>query len=119
MSNLGLYQTMTTAAKRVGGPKQFVTLIFGGGMLAGKVLSKGADVLRKHSEKKRQEIAAAVIHTVTAEGTSNEGLLFRVNDQFRILERDGDAVLIDKLNDVNSPYFVSSSFLKTICNDLS
>lgn len=31
MSNLGWYQVMTTAAKKVGGPPKFVSLNFGGG----------------------------------------------------------------------------------------
>ena len=34
MSNLGWYQLMTTWAKKVGGPKQFMAMIFGAGAAA-------------------------------------------------------------------------------------
>ena len=35
MSNLGWYQILTTATKKVGGPKQLIGLLVGGGALLG------------------------------------------------------------------------------------
>ena len=50
----------------------------------------------------------------TAAKKSNEGLAFSVGDQYRILELDGDAALIEKIGDKNNPYFVSAKFLNSI-----
>ena len=34
--------------------------------------------------------------------------------QFKVLERDGDAALIEIMNDENNPYFISAKFLSSI-----
>ncbi len=44
----------------------------------------------------------------------SNGLVFKVGDNFRILNHDADAILIEKLGDDNNPYFVSADFLKQI-----
>ena len=87
-------------------------VILGGGVVAGgnKIKKKISDELAK----KRKEAEAAVVYTVNAEGRSKEGLLFKVGDTFRILEADGDAGLIEKIDDENNPYFVSLKFLSNI-----
>lgn len=118
MSNLGGYQIMTTMAKKVGGPLRLVVMIFGGGAIVGGGAVAGGVAIKnivaeKRNEKKRQE-EAAIVHTVTSEGQSNEGLIFKTGDQFKILDVDGDAALIEKLEDSNNPYFVSVEFLKSI-----
>lgn len=118
MSNLGWYQLITTWAKKVGGPKQLIGLIAGGGTLFGGATVGGGIAIKKKisSElaKKRQEAEAAVLYTVKTGGKSNEGLLFKVGDTFRVLEIAGDAGLIEKIGDENNPYFVSLKFLSTI-----
>ena len=118
MSNLGMYQSVTTAMKRCGGPKQFLGLYGGGTALAGVLIYKGCESLFRFFAKKAaaRQLAAesAVIHTVHTEGTSNEGLGFEVGDQVRVLEVDGDAALIEKIGDSNNPYFVSEKFLASI-----
>lgn len=118
MGNLGWYQVMTTMAKKVGGPSKLIGLLvgfgalLGGGTVAGGVAVKNK-VAKKLDEKKKQE-AAAIIHTVIKNGQSNEGLIFNVDDQFKVLEVDDDAALIEKLGDSNNPYSVSVDFLKNI-----
>ena len=118
MSNLGLYQVMTTWSKKVGGPLNLVGMIFGGGVIfgggavAGVVMIKNK-VSQKLEQKKLEEKASA-IYTVNREGQRNEGLLFKENEQFKVLEADGDAALIEKLGDNNNPYFVSVKFLSSI-----
>ena len=118
MGNLGWYQIMTTVAKRVGGPLKLAGLLVGGGALAGGGAVAGGVAIKKKVDsaldKKKQEAEAAVVHTVTTTGQSNEGLLFKEGEQFRVLETDGDAILIDRIGDANSPYFVSSAFLASI-----
>jgi hypothetical protein len=44
----------------------------------------------------------------------SDGLVFKVGDKYRILDRDGDSILIEKFGDDNNPYFVSAEFLKKI-----
>jgi hypothetical protein len=118
MSNLGWYQIMTTMAKKVGGPLKLAGLFFGGGaVVGGGAVAGGVAIKNKVAKKldeKKREAAAAVVHTVTTEEQSNEGLVFKVGDQFKVLEVDGDAALIEKLGDNNNPYFVSADFLKSI-----
>lgn len=61
-------------------------------------------------------MADTKVYSVTAEGISNEGLEFKIGDQFRVLETDKDAVLIEKLDDDDNPYFVSEELLTNISN---
>lgn len=121
MSNLGAYQWLTTAAKKVGGPKNLVGIIAGTGAVAGVAVYKGGEIVVKKIKKKMnteelQETSDTIIYSVTAEGVSNEGLEFKIGDQFRVLEIDKDAVLIEKIGDDNNPYFVSEELLKNISN---
>lgn len=119
MGNLGGYQWLTTTAKKVGGPLNFVLIIAG----TGAVVYKGGEVLVKNSAKaikkkfaKKKIIAESNIKTyiVNTHGVSNEGLTFDTDDKFRVLESDGDVVLIEKIGDLNNPYFVSANLLKEI-----
>ncbi|MBV4168897.1 hypothetical protein [[Clostridium] innocuum] len=121
MSNLGAYQWLTTAAKKVGGPKNLVLIIAG----TGAVVYKGSEIVVKKTVKEIKkkirihqltEIADTKVYSVTAEGISNEGLAFKIGDQFRVLETDKDAVLIEKIDDDNNPYFVSEELLTNISN---
>lgn len=119
MSNLGGYQWLTTAAKKVGGPKNLVLVIAGAGAViykSGEIAVKQTVKAIKRIKNKEQllETANTKMYTVTAEGISNEGLEFKIGDQFRVLESDKDAVLIEKIGDNNNPYFVSAELLKNI-----
>jgi hypothetical protein len=120
MSNLGWYQILTTAAKKVGGPLKLVGIIFGGGALAGGGLTIGGikikDGISEQLEKKRKEEAAAVIYEIQKAASSKEGLSFEEGTQFKVLEKDGDAGLIEIIGDENNPYFVSLKFLALISN---
>ena len=118
MSNLGWYQFFTTVAKKVGGPKNLLAIVFGGGALFGGGVAVGGTAIKKQIsselEKKRQKEGSAIIYTVKNEGRSNEGLMFKTGDQFKVLETDGDAGLIEIIGNDNNPYFVSIKFLMTI-----
>lgn len=109
---------MTTIAKKMGGPLRLFGLVFGGGAVLGGGTVLGFEAIKKKASKihdeRKQAAEAATVHTVIKEGNSNEGLLFNVGDKFRILERDGDAALIERLDDGNNPYFVSAQFLSSI-----
>lgn len=118
MGNLGWYQVMTSVAKKVGGPLKLGALIFGTGAATGAVVTVGAGAIKgkvsRTLDEKNKVRAAAVVHTVNREGQSNEGLLLKEGDQFKVLELDGDAALIELLGDTNNPYFVSAKFLESI-----
>lgn len=117
MGNLGWYQRITTWSKKVGGPLQLMAVVGASGYAVGKVIEisskKVIKKVKKHNSTKRIETKIYTVHT---SDKSNEGLAFEVGDKYRILEKDGDAVLIEKLNDNNNPYFVSEVFLKSISN---
>lgn len=118
MSNLGWYQILTTIAKKVGGPRNLIALIAGGGAVAGGVAVVGGVAIKKKVdealEQKKQAEVAAIVYTVTKESKSNEGLIFKKGTQFKVLETDGDAALIEILDAENNPYFVSAAFLELI-----
>lgn len=119
MGNLGWYQMMTTAAKAVGGPKKLLALLIAGGAVVGTgfTLSVQAIIKKAKSEKNRQrEMVKETIYEVIADGKDSGGLEFCAGDKYRILESDGDAILIEKLGDIKNPYFLSGDFLRTISN---
>ena len=80
--------------------------------------TKGVEALVGSQKKKaaEKEKAAELLktYTVSKEGVSNEGLQFHVGETFKVLERDGNAVLIEKLGDDNNPYFVAAELLNEI-----
>lgn len=51
---------------------------------------------------------------VSSPGEDGSGLTLRAGDEYRVLECDGDAVLIEVLNDRGNPYFVSGEFLRKV-----
>lgn len=118
MGNLGWYQILTTVAKKMGGPKNLIGIIFGGGALFGGGAVLGGSAIKnginKKLEKKKQEREIAAVHTINKDCTSKEGLLFTEGMRFKVLERDGDAALIEIINDDNNPYFISAKFLTSI-----
>lgn len=118
MSNLGMYQRMTTLAKKCGGPKRLAALVLAMGFAGGVGATKGYEALKREINKKlgskKKENELQPWYVVSSFAESNEGLLFEVGSKFRVLEQDGDAVLIEKENDDNNPYFVSERFLASI-----
>lgn len=119
MSNLGTYQWITTAAKKVGGPVRLLLLVAGSGYLIIRSAEFGGKqiyrIIKGHKGKTFSKITSnALEYTVTKEGVSNENIKFSVGEKFCILEADGDAILVDKKGDPNSPYFVSKELLMSI-----
>lgn len=116
MSNLGWYQTITTVSKKVGGPRNLLLLTAASGYA---VLRTGEASVKKiyktvknlNTKKKRNE---STVYDVTANGKTVEDLEFNIGEQYRILESDGDSILIEKIGDSNNPYFVSADFLSSV-----
>lgn len=114
MGNLGGYQAMTTYAKTVGGPKVLGAIT----LVGGYVLIRPAEAVAKKVRteiKRRSEpcVSKGMVFAATAEG-ANGGVKLRVGDPYRVLECDGDAILIEVFGDSKNPYFVSSKFLSSI-----
>jgi hypothetical protein len=115
MGNLGAYQRMTTVAKKFGGP----------GRLLGVTLVTGAAVYRS-SEAGIKKVALTIknrnvpgatkgqVFRATSDGDGGGGLKIRVDDEYRVLECDGDPILIEVLGDPGNPYCVSSEFLRSV-----
>ena len=119
MGNLGFYQTLTTWSKRVGGPKKLVViLLISGGVIArvGEAgIKKGVKAIKgKITKRNNNSIDTELYYDVIVDGKDNNGLVFCIGDKYKVLERDGDSVLIEKLGDINNPYFVSCDFLTSI-----
>lgn len=120
MSNLGAYQWITSTSKKVGGPINLLLLTGATGAITGTIAYKLSEVgIKKfinsrQSKKSKQLISNGQVYSVTSLGTSNEGLNFPIGSQYKVLEVDGDSVLIEKIDDDNNPYFVSKEFLCTI-----
>ena len=73
-------------------------------------------VNKKKNKEKLKETSYSIVYSVTVDGVRDDGLEFKIGDQFRVLETDKDAVLIEKIGDDNNPYFVSVEFLEMISN---
>ncbi|WP_088988268.1 hypothetical protein [Micromonospora chokoriensis] len=110
---------MTTIAKKVGGPVGLLFATLGSGYLIGRTAEAGGKKAFKASLaalKKRNTPCATKgqLFRVVTDGEDGSGLKLSAGDEYRVLECDGDAILIEVLSDPNNPYFVSSEFLTTI-----
>lgn len=119
MGNLGLYQVMTSVAKKVGGPLVLLAGTAVSGWAIGRSSEAGGKGIAKRVKAARQKKAAKAresiaTFTVVAEADCGGGLSLRAGDEFRVLSRDGDAVLIEVLNDADNPYFVSAEILMSV-----
>ncbi len=119
MSNLGVYQWMTTASKKVGGPVNFLLLVASTGAATYKsceiVIKKCMDGIKQRKLTKGSDFESEEkTYFVTTSAKTNEGLQFVAGDKFKALGSDGDSVLIEKIGDKNNPYFVSTDLLREI-----
>ena len=116
MSNLGLYQVMTTASKAVGGPLNLLLGVGGIGYGIGKgVEAIGKGIVKRVRHRMDTNADEAGKRYIVHEGYRDEhGLRLRKGDRVRVLETDGDSYLVEKIGDKNNPYFVSGKLLKTL-----
>ena len=113
MGNLGAYQWMTTAAKKCGGAVPFMGLILsiGASLSAACILGIEAYQDKHHDTKNKENLTEYVVEK---NGVSNDGIHFNTGEKFRVLECIKDGVLVDKIDDPDTPYFVPHDFLSSI-----
>lgn len=116
MSNLGWYQVITTWSKKMGGPLQLLGAVAVGGYVVIRTFEAGGKTVFKKVKKSLNSKDKVIIgsYVVNVAGKNNEGVQFEVGDQVHVLEIADDIVMIEKIGDVNNPYFVSADFLRSI-----
>lgn len=114
MGNLGMYQVVTTVMKKAGGPLPFLILYALGSYAVLRTGEAGTKKVVRSVKKKMADDKNCKVYTVISDGESNNGVKFKTGDCFKVLEIDGDAVLIELVGDSNNPYVVSAEFLKQI-----
>lgn len=111
MSNLGLYQWFTTAAKKVGGPAKLIGMFISGGAIIGGAV--GSVITNKYRDiKDKKELKTLGTYSVIKDAEIKKiKLVLKTGDQVTVLAADDDSILIIKNGDKNNPYFVSVDFL--------
>lgn len=113
-----MYQHMVVLAKKVGGPLVLGGLVAAGGWVVGRGGEAGgkgiAKVVRRRKQSKSQTGEAPRSFVVTEAAECGGGLTLEPGDQFRLLERVEDGVLIERIGDDDSPYVVSVQLLVEI-----
>ncbi|SDT66900.1 hypothetical protein SAMN04489716_5402 [Actinoplanes derwentensis] len=121
MSNLGGYQLMTTFAKKLGGPRNLGLAVALVGAVVLRVSEAGvkAAVRKGKSVKEmfdaRAEAATtSQVYRIAEDADAGGGLTLRGGDEFRVLARAGDAILIEVIGNANNPWHVSGNLLTSI-----
>ncbi|WP_270519476.1 hypothetical protein [Limosilactobacillus fermentum] len=117
MGNLGWYQLMTTVAKKVGGPKQLLTLVAVGGYVIIRGVEAGGKKVIKLVKKDNKEKSTSKVlpaYKFIIDGKDDKGLIFSSGDVFYVAARHDDVILIEKEKDDNNPYFVSVDWLMKV-----
>lgn len=131
VGNLGGYQILTTVIKRLGGPTKaavkigsaFAALI-GGTYFWGEKNGKKKVIAEMRGQAKGVKLVTvdmgpskskpSVEYLVAKDATSSDGTSFATGDKLRVMDSDDDAVMVERIGDENSPYWVSRDFLESI-----
>ncbi|WP_189714220.1 hypothetical protein [Streptomyces phaeofaciens] len=110
---------MTMLAKKVGGPVALAVVTAVSGWVIGRgVEAGGKDVFRKAKAAARKRnapcSAKGQVFDVVSHGEDGKGLALRAGDQYRVMECDGEAILVEVLGGANNPYFTSARFLASV-----
>ncbi|WBL18775.1 hypothetical protein [Citricoccus sp. NR2] len=115
--------------KRVGGPEAamkmvgvagVLSFVAGGAAMAGVlrvtpvVKQKAEQLLEKWGSRGNMDELAGNVYKVSSSHEDAQGIIFEVGEVFRVLQRDGDAVLIEMVGHGDNPWFVSAQFLARI-----
>lgn len=111
------YQLITTIAKKVGGPRVLLLVVAAGGALTLKageaIVAKGMS-LKRTFDVRAQEAAKSRVYRVAENADAGGGLTLRAGDEFRVLARDDDAILIEVVGSEENPWYVQAALLVSI-----
>jgi hypothetical protein len=132
VSNLGLYKTIVVAAKAVGGPAKLIALTIGGSFAIGVGGTLGGQAGYKRIVRRMKARSATnpganaatqledirtytVVQASDSNGTEvGTGLLLSAGDAFKVIARDGEAVIIEVDGNDSNPHVVSADLLASI-----
>ena len=111
MSNLRLYQWLTTTAKKVGGPAKLIGMFISSGAIVGGVA--GSLITNKYRDiKENSKLKPLGTYSVVKDAEIKKiKLVLKSGDKITVLAECNDSILIVKNGDKNNPYFVSDNFL--------
>lgn len=102
--------------KKLGDPGNLVAFLISIGVIGGLGIAAGGVA----ASKKIKNSSSAEIYdlnkkyTVKKSSTDKAGLALNIGDVFKVLESDGDAILIEIIGNDDNPFFVSAEWLETI-----
>lgn len=127
VGNLGNYQKLVQLAKAADGPVKLALYVVAGSLIVGTAVGTVVGPVIKQSGAKAVKAVKAVksrinnssaaagrLFTVNDDAGGEMGLKLRVGDQFRVLQVDGDATLVEVLDNANNPYVVSGKLLQSV-----
>lgn len=97
--NLGLYLWLTRIAKRFGGPVGLLLTVLAAGVLIGIGLEKAIAAIVKAIRKEKKNLESEPVYTVSQDAVSEDGMSFSIGNQFRVMIRDGEFALVERLGD--------------------
>ena len=127
-NNLGEYYWIVNESKRVGGPMVFCAQRRAEGAAIGlfiAVVAIGGYVLYKNhfkkTEKRDREMNQNILenaqeYQVVCDAEDKNGTVFHSGEHIKVIYKEKDVALIYRMNDQNSPYLTSTSFLTSITN---
>lgn len=128
-NNLGDYYWIVNESKRVGGPMVFCAQRRAEGAVVGAaavaVAVIGIYLLHKKYLKKTEKrdrelnqniLANAQEYQVVCDAEDKNGTVFHSGEHIKVIYKEKDVALIYRMNDQNSPYLISTSFLTSITN---
>lgn len=120
MSNLGMYQKITTWSKKVNGPINLLFLTAIGGYVVIRIgeesLKWGSKKIRAYINKKKKNITEPIgePYNITEDYVDKFGLNVQKGDIIYVIDINDDVVLLEKVNDDNNPYVISLQVLRNI-----
>ncbi|MEO3773939.1 hypothetical protein [Micromonospora sp. B9E7] len=112
---------MTTIAKKIGGPRALILAVAAGGALAYKGGEVGVKAvvrtsrsIRRTLDARAEAAAKSRVYRVVEAADAGGGLTLRTGDEFRVLARDDDAILIEVVSSTQNPWYVSDALLAAI-----
>ena len=112
VGNLGWYQLATSLSKKVGGPQYLASMLVGLGVAIGH----GSTRLYDYIQKKITEVKNSETYLFNEDTKVLDNLDVKAGTEFKVLDRDKDAVLVYIDGIENNPYFISYALLKDKTN---